>query len=262
MCGWRTQQEDAHVIHIDEQKSVFAVYDGHGGMSVSQYAGSHLLEVANEFDLGPDAEDDVFKQFVIKLDADITASSIQSDDTGCTSIMAFMFPVESDGDGRKKYCLKVLNSGDSRCVCLASGEILGTKDHKPMDPEEKERVQKAGGHVSMQRVMGDLALSRALGDFRYKKSKELAPEDQIITCNPDVYTWYLKEGDDFILACDGIFDVKSNEELIEFIQEHRDKCENLGKLCEELMDDCICEDPIVSSGNGADNMSVIIGTII
>merc|ERR1712043_138995 len=106
----------------------------------------------------------------------------------------------------------------------ASEEILATKDHKPMNPEERERVTKAGGHVSMQRVMGDLALSRALGDFRYKKSKDLPAEDQIITCNPDVYTWYLKEGDDLVLACDGIFDVKTNEELIKFIQENRGKC--------------------------------------
>lgn len=263
MCGWRTSQEDSHVVHLDENRTIFAVFDGHGGASVSAYAGEHLIRVADEFALGPEAEDKLFQEFVIKLDAEIKNSDIPSDDAGATSVISFMFPVPSDGDGKKKYCFKVCNSGDSRCVCTASGEILATKDHKPMDTDERNRVMAAGGHVANNRVMGDLALSRALGDYRYKRGN-CAPEDQIITCYPDIYTWYLKEGDKFCLACDGIFDVKENDELVEFINSNIDIAEvnnDLGKLCEILMDDCICEDPMLSSGCGADNMSVIIGEI-
>ena len=34
--------------------------------------------------------------------------------------------------------------------------------------KERERIYKAGGTVTMGRVNGDLAVSRALGDFVYK----------------------------------------------------------------------------------------------
>jgi len=264
MCGWRTSQEDAHVVHLDESQTIFAVFDGHGGGAVSDYAGKHLVRVAKQFDLGPETDDQTFKNFVIALDAEIKKDeNTSSDDCGATSVIAFMFPVASDEDKKKKYCWKVCNSGDSRCVCTASGEILATKDHKPTDVDEKNRVEAAGGHVSNNRVMGDLALSRALGDYRYKK-QNVKPEDQIITCEPDIYTWYLKEGDKFVVACDGIFDVKSNEDLVSFINSHislEEVNNDLGKLCEVLMDDCICEDPMISSGCGADNMTVIIGEI-
>lgn len=46
MQGWRLNMEDSHT-HIlslpdDPGTSFFAVYDGHGGANVAQYAGKHL----------------------------------------------------------------------------------------------------------------------------------------------------------------------------------------------------------------------------
>jgi protein phosphatase PTC2/3 len=52
----------------------------------------------------------------------------------------------------------------------------------------------------------DLALSRALGDFRYKKNTSLPPEKQIITADPDVSVHDITEEDEFlVIACDGSF---------------------------------------------------------
>jgi protein phosphatase 2C family protein 2/3 len=69
---------------------------------------------------------------------------------------------------------------------------------------EKARITAAGGFVDFGRVNGNLALSRAIGDFEFKKSAELAPEQQIVTAYPDVMVHELGEDDEFlVIACDG-----------------------------------------------------------
>ena len=72
------------------------------------------------------------------------------------------------------------NAGDSRCIASVNGqaEALST-DHKPSDPLERERIEKAGGFVEFNRVNGNLALSRAVGDFAFKSNQSLKAEDQV-----------------------------------------------------------------------------------
>ena len=54
------------------------------------------------------------------------------------------------------------------------------------------------------RVNGNLALSRAIGDFEFKKSADLPPEQQIVTAFPDVTAHEVTEDDEFlVIACDG-----------------------------------------------------------
>ena len=67
------------------------------------------------------------------------------------------------------------NVGDSRCVASIQGiaDPLST-DHKPGDPLEKERIISAGGYVEQNRVNGNLALSRAVGDFAFKQNANMA----------------------------------------------------------------------------------------
>ena len=52
-----------------------------------------------------------------------------------------------------------------------------SKDHKPEEEEERERIKKAGGDVFDGRVNGNLNLSRSLGDLEYKKDKNLKQEE-------------------------------------------------------------------------------------
>ena len=64
------------------------------------------------------------------------------------------------------------------------------------------------------RVNGSLNLSRALGDMEYKRTKELTAAQQMITAMPEVRTMQLQPGDEFlILACDGIWDVLTNQQV-------------------------------------------------
>ena len=71
---------------------------------------------------------------------------------------------------------------------------------------EKARITAAGGFVDFGRVNGNLALSRAIGDFEFKKGADLAPEKQIVTAYPDVVMHEISEDDEvLVLACDGEF---------------------------------------------------------
>jgi protein phosphatase PTC2/3 len=54
-------------------------------------------------------------------------------------------------------------------------------------------------------VNGNLALSRAIGDFEFKKSADLSPEQQIVTAFPDVVMHDVSSDDEFlVIACDGM----------------------------------------------------------
>ena len=71
---------------------------------------------------------------------------------------------------------------------------------------EKARICAAGGFVDFGRVNGNLALSRAIGDFEFKKSAELSPEQQIVTAFPDVIAHNINDDDEFlVIACDGMY---------------------------------------------------------
>jgi protein phosphatase 1G len=89
-------------------------------------------------------------------------------------------------------------------------------DHKPMSTDERDRIEAAGGTVNevggVARVNGNLNLSRAIGDLKYKTNERLPPEKQVITAHPDVRIFELTREDRFfILACDGVWDVLTNQ---------------------------------------------------
>ena len=66
----------------------------------------------------------------------------------------------------------------------------------------------------MTRVNGNLNLSRAIGDLKYKTNLGLPAAEQIITAEPDVCSVQLRREDSFLLlACDGVWDVLSNQEV-------------------------------------------------
>lgn len=135
--------------------------------------------------------------------------------------------------------LYVANAGDSRCVLCRDGEAVELSlDHKPEDQPEMERIVKAGGKVTDDgRVNGGLNLSRALGDHAYKKNKDLPAEEQMISALPDIKTATLDlEKDEFmVLACDGIWNFMSSQNVVNFIRARLQKGETkISKICEEV----------------------------
>lgn len=105
---------------------------------------------------------------------------------------------------------------------------------------------------------GNLALSRAIGDFEFKKKADLPPEQQIVTAFPDVVVHDITEDDEFlVLACDGIWDCFSSQKVIEFVRRGVAAKQDLTTICENLMNYCLA-DGNDTAGVGCDNMTVAI----
>lgn len=64
-------------------------------------------------------------------------------------------------------------------------------------------------------VNGSLAVSRALGDYDYKSNTDRGPCEQLVSPEPEVTALEKSDNDEFaVLACDGVWDVMTNEEVV------------------------------------------------
>lgn len=154
-----------------------------------------------------------------------------TDDSGTTAVIVLLTP---------KWIV-CANAGDSRAIYSKSNgrTIPLSYDHKPDDEEEERRIVEAGGCVRAGRVDGDLAVSRGFGDFRFKLNNTKNQLEQKVSCLPDIIIQNRNnEEDEFIvLACDGVWDIATNKECSNMVQDIFQEGEkDLGLACEEILD--------------------------
>jgi protein phosphatase 1B len=148
----------------------------------------------------------------------------------------------------------LINCGDSRAIVCSDNQVAQcTVDHKPVNQSERERIQNAGGSVMIQRVNGSLAVSRALGDYEYKSVEGRGPCEQLVSPEPEIFIHKRQsDKDEFVcLACDGIWDVMTNENLKEYIHSRLKVTDDLVKISDNILDMCL-------NKGSRDNMSIII----
>ncbi|XP_038692116.1 probable protein phosphatase 2C 21 [Tripterygium wilfordii] len=174
-------------------------------------------------------------------------SNFHGPTSGCTACVAVI----------RNNQLFVANAGDSRCVLSRKGQAYNlSKDHKPNLEVEKDRILKAGGFIQVGRVNGSLNLSRAIGDVEFKQNKALPAEKQIVTAEPDINTVELCDDDEFlVLACDGIWDCMSSQQLVDYVRELLTVESKLSAICERVFDRCLAP---AAGGEGCDNMTMIL----
>lgn len=213
---YRRTMEDEHVIQDGfggvETQGYFAVYDGHGGKKAVEFVANNLHNYYLEF-LENDDPITALKKAYKKTDDRIGEEKIQF--SGTTTVSA-LIRIE---DGVKK--LYVGNCGDARAVLCRDGVAQRlTYDHKASDESETQRIIDAGGFVVMNRVNGILAVTRALGDYAMK---------DYVSGDPYCETHELSETDThLIIACDGVWDVVSDQDAIDFILQF-DSCQEAAK---------------------------------
>jgi serine/threonine protein phosphatase PrpC len=283
MQGWRKRMEDSHISDLskgtDGKSNVFGVFDGHGGKEVAQYVKKHftqellnnpnykkgdykkaltetflrmdvlLVTKEGKEELKMEArkakeEDDLQNQGAkngqMELLKQIMGDPKENGDvaqfTGCTACVCL---IQND-------IMYFANAGDSRAVLCNKGIAYPMSfDHKPELEVEVKRIEKAGGWVQEGRVKGNLNLSRSLGDLEYKQNKQLPPEDQMITANPDLVVEEITRDSDFIIiGCDGVWDCKTNQEAVDFVNDRlkRNPKAKLSKIVEDLFDEILAPD--------------------
>ena len=176
------------------------------------------------------------------------------DFTGCTAVTALLTPNK----------IVVANAGDSRCLLCRNGVAIElSHDHKPESPRERSRIEKAGGKVTAIgpcfRVDWGLNLSRSLGDFAYKRNGNLPASEQKISSLPDLVEEDLIPEDEFIvLACDGLFELLTSQQVVDFVRAGISRGMKLDKIAEALLDECCTKDPSITLGKGTDNETCVI----
>ena len=231
--GYRPEMEDQHTCATNipglEGHGFFAVYDGHGGDKAAILSERMVLPSIQKqkqyqaYVAAPPAQRDpvllaqAMADGFVACDAEMRPKLPPPDTSGTTAVAVFITPTH----------IICANAGDSRGVYCKGQVVALSEDHKPDDAGERARIERAGGHVAQgmmgmgpMRVDGDLAVSRCLGDFEYKRNQRLPPVEQKVSPLPECRTFVRDPAKDemLVLACDGIWDVMSNQEVCDFVR--------------------------------------------
>ena len=84
-------------------------------------------------------------------------------------------------------------------------------------------------------------MSRALGDYEYKNVEGKGPCEQLVSPEPEISVEQRRMAQDefLILACDGVWDVMSNEDLVEFVRSRLQVTGDLESICNQVIDTCL-----------------------
>jgi len=258
--GIRETNEDEHVVILNSDTNkknynkvnIFGVFDGHGGGDVSKFLKANLSKYFLKKNKDYIFENTKKTLRYIENVFDHIQDKLKNTDFANYSGSTALLAIQSEYKNKKHVW--VSNVGDSRGVICNKYNIAVqlTKDHKPNIFEERNRIEKLDGKITFDgndwRIK-EYSLSRAFGDL------DATP---YITHKPQIFKYNLSSKDKFmILACDGLWDVLSNQEVVNFVLEYL----NYGKINNISTDKLNIADKLaqfaIKSGS-SDNVTVIV----
>ena len=233
--GRRPYQEDRLAIHHNAFHYISGVFDGHAGNKCSVFLKQNFYKTfIPKLNKKKHPSSALYFTFM-ELDKKFLEMINSNDGSTCNILYC---------DKARKMCY-IANTGDSRAILCRNNGIVRqiTKDHKPNDPKEKQSIESKGGFVRDNRTNGNLAMSRAFGD-KYLKN--------VITAEPDIMYFPMRNIKYILQASDGLFDVMSNVEICNFINLRLNRNIDINTITQELVSYAI------NSKGSYDNTSVII----
>jgi serine/threonine protein phosphatase PrpC len=248
--GERLSMEDAHTVITTPAYHFYGLYDGHGGRAAADFAVEHLHKKFEYFFTAKNKNGHSEQC----IDAVLHDSFLSTHQSFCKQ-----YPEKRDGSCAlvavlHNNILWVANAGDSRAVRCCAGKARPlSRDHKPSRLDEQGRIEKAGGRIIIEddvyRVMSHsrkrgLAVSRSLGDKSYRG---------LVIPDPEIRSTTLTKKDEFlILACDGVWDVVTNDGAVKIVQNYLEQHPgNMKGAAEHLKDEALKRD-------STDNITVIV----
>ncbi|XP_043722985.1 probable protein phosphatase 2C 27 isoform X2 [Telopea speciosissima] len=255
--GGRNYMEDTHVCISDlakkfgydvldrEAVSFFGVFDGHGGKGAAQFVRDNLPRViVEDADFPLELEKVVMRSFM-ETDAEFARKcSLQSAlSSGTTALTAMIF-------GRS---LLVANAGDCRAVLSRVGVAIEmSRDHRPCCIKEKKRVESLGGFIDDGYLNGQLGVTRALGNWHLEGMKETSERGGPLSAEPELKMITLTKEDEFlIIGSDGVWDVFSNQNAVDFVRRRLQEHNDVKLCCKEMVEEAIKRGAI-------DNLTIVI----
>lgn len=226
----RANEDTHHVSNFGNFGRILAIYDGHGGIdcanALSQLFHVYILKHLDKIEqlkkasrLTPYLIDQIrqnIKDAFKECDEYLHENKVKAGSTAIIVIelLDYLF-----------FC----NLGDSRAVFFDKDykPIFETRDQKPSDELEQERIKQCGGYVNtfgnVARVNGSLAVARAFGNFDYfsgfkYNSNGYTAFDGPVSARPEIDAVPKQDGY-LILACDGLWDVVTNQEVAHLVQQ-------------------------------------------
>lgn len=145
------------------------------------------------------------------------------------------------------------NAGDCRAVLSRHGTAIEmSKDHRPCCLKERRRIESLGGFIDDGYLNGQLGVTRALGDWHLEGMKETGGRVGPLSAEPELKMITLTKEDEFlIIGSDGIWDVFTSQNAIDFarrrLQEHND----VKLCCKEIVEEGI-------KRGATDNLTVVL----
>lgn len=252
----QASEESSNVVETDN--GYFAIFDGHAGTFAAEWCGKKLHLILEEaMRRSPNTPvPELLDQTFTSVDQQLEKLPVKN--SGCTAVTAVLrwedrVPSSQSATGSsalapaaaaatknaentetptqdtpgnvlpklqdkaiRSRVLYTANVGDARIVLCRNGKALRLSyDHKGSDENEGRRICNAGGLILNNRVNGVLAVTRALGDAYLKDLVTGHPYTTETVIQPDA--------DEFIiLACDGLWDVCSDQEAVDLIRNEHD----------------------------------------
>ncbi|KAL6846376.1 hypothetical protein ACP4OV_023824 [Aristida adscensionis] len=223
--GCRHTMEDTWVVLPDADTDSpgtlrcahFAIYDGHGGRLAAEYAQKHLHQ--NVIAAGLPLMD-------VKTAKKAIIEGFRRTDESLLQESTKAVVVANAGDAKAVLARSTL-TGDEGVFDGTKSQlkaIVLTREHKAIFPQERSRIQKAGGSVGPNgRLQGRIEVSRAFGDRQFKKVPHKIncsfSQKVGLIATPDVHSFELTKKDHFIvLGCDGLWGVFGPSDAVEFVQ--------------------------------------------
>jgi protein phosphatase 2C family protein 2/3 len=206
---------------------LYAIFDGHGGFKCAEWMEESLPSfISNTEYWKKEQYADALKQGFLDAEKAFLERAISIRDPTGTCVLMSLFH-------NKTKTVYIANVGDSRAVLSRGGKAIDlSRDHKADSAKELSRINQKGGRVVNGRVNGLLAVARSLGDKEMKIGKNKGP----VTPYPEISKVEITSDDEFIiLASDGLYDVFSSQEAVNFVHSHLQHHQDLNVIVEKLV---------------------------